>query len=136
ILATRYIIQQGVQWKVGNGQSIDIWNDDWGPQQLQKRHGSRDIARVDELIDTERGHWNLPVLNEVFTRNSVDAICAINLPNVDTHDSLVWKYTSSGQVSVRSAYHLAFRIFTESWLHNDFPLPPELRVFAALLFSI
>jgi hypothetical protein len=32
ILATRYIIQQGVQWKVGNGQSIDIWNNDWGPQ--------------------------------------------------------------------------------------------------------
>ena len=102
-----------MQWKVGDGQSIDIWNDDWGPQQLQKRHGSRDIARVDELIDTERGHWNLPVLNEILTRNSVDVICAINLPNVATHDSLVWKYTSSGQLSVRSAYHLAFKLKTK-----------------------
>ncbi len=53
------------------------------------------------------------MLNEVFTRNSVDAICAINLPNMDTHDSLVWKYTSSGQLSVRSAYHLAFRLKTK-----------------------
>ena len=103
ILVARFIIQHRVRWKVGNGQSIDIWNDDWGPQQLQKRSGSRDIARVDELIDTNRGHWNLPVLNEVFTRNGVDAICAINLPNVATHDSMVWKHTPSGHLSVRSA---------------------------------
>jgi hypothetical protein len=132
MLAARYIIQQGVRWTVGNGQSIDIWNDDWGPQQLQKRSGSRDVARVDELIDTDRGHWNLPVLNEVFTKTGVDAICAINLPNVATHDSMVWKHTPSGHLSVRSAYHLAFSLKTNQDLIGSSSKEANRRVWKKL----
>jgi hypothetical protein len=45
--------------------------------------------------------------------SSVAVICAIPLPNVEAHDSLIWKHASNGKFSVSSTYQLAIRLKTE-----------------------
>jgi hypothetical protein len=71
ILAARDLLRKGIRWSVGNGQSVKIWEDNWGVPDLQKRPHAREVEWVSELIDDARGTWNLPVLCELFDADSV-----------------------------------------------------------------
>jgi hypothetical protein len=83
---------------------------------------------VAELIDHARGRWSFLVLNEVFVGSSVAAICAIPLPNVEAHDSLIWKHASNGKFSVSSTYQLAIRLKTKEGMIGSFCRETNRRV--------
>jgi hypothetical protein len=50
-------LKEGIIWRVGNGQSINIWTDPWLPRDVTRRpitHRGRNlITKVDELIDPQ-----------------------------------------------------------------------------------
>ena len=66
ILASRDLLRKGMQWSIGNGREVNIWKDEWGVSALLKRSNAREVEWVSELIDEEKGVWNLPVLQEIF----------------------------------------------------------------------
>jgi hypothetical protein len=67
----RDILEAGLLWRVGNGQSINIWGDAWVPiPSTFKIHSPPKVlnpnSKVHELIDRERGEWDQTLLNTIF----------------------------------------------------------------------
>uniref|UniRef100_A0A2N9FNQ8 Reverse transcriptase domain-containing protein n=1 Tax=Fagus sylvatica TaxID=28930 RepID=A0A2N9FNQ8_FAGSY len=107
ILAARDLLVDGIWWSLGSGKEVNIWNDEWGVSDLQKRPQAREVKWVAELIDTNRGAWDLSVLQEVFDPDTALRIQQMPLPNPTVNDSVLWKASTNGVFTVKSAYQLA-----------------------------
>ncbi|KAL0409532.1 UNVERIFIED_CONTAM: putative ribonuclease H protein [Sesamum radiatum] len=88
ILAARYVISKGIRWRVGDGQSIRVWNDPWLP-------------RPSTFLPITTQSLFLPDLR------------SIPLGQFSWADTIVWHYNNNGKFSVKSAAHLAQSIATE-----------------------
>jgi hypothetical protein len=64
------VLKEGIIWRIGNGQHIDIWTDPWLPRGVTRRpitpRGQNIIQRVDELIDPVIESWDLQLLSQTF----------------------------------------------------------------------
>ncbi|GMY34274.1 hypothetical protein FCV25MIE_29516, partial [Fagus crenata] len=60
---------------------------------------------VSELIDSDRGSWNLLVMHEVFEAACVSRIQQVPLSTLHSNDSPMWKANNLGVFTVKSAYH-------------------------------
>jgi hypothetical protein len=63
-------------------------------------------AQVCELIDDVTHSWNFPLISAIFVPEEVVKICSLPLSSPGQPDKLIWKGSSSGVFSVKSAYHL------------------------------
>jgi len=94
---------------VGNGQSINIWEDPWLPLDLSRvpitPRGRNFITKVDELIDPYTKHWDIPLLEEIFREEDIQIIRFI--PTHHEMDDVVgWHFDEKCIFSVKSAYKL------------------------------
>jgi hypothetical protein len=64
-------------------------------------------ARVKDLFDPDTHGWNSPLLESIFQPDEVKAIKTIPLSRTNQEDKQIWRGTTNGIFSVRSAYHLA-----------------------------
>lgn len=90
---------------------ISTWHDKWLPQDYSCKVQSPipvvdEHAKVVELIDKEQGWWNLDLLHLIFNEDDFQAIVKLPVNMLSKLDKLIWRGTSIGQFSVRSAYHL------------------------------
>uniref|UniRef100_A0A0A9CKU8 Reverse transcriptase zinc-binding domain-containing protein n=1 Tax=Arundo donax TaxID=35708 RepID=A0A0A9CKU8_ARUDO len=108
ILHGREVLQKGIIKRIGDGSSIDVWNDKWIPGSVSMKPMVRlDIAnaiKVADLID-ERRQWKVEVLKN-FVQPDIDAILKIKLGQNHMEDLLAWGFEKNGNYSVRSAYRL------------------------------
>ncbi|XP_059639319.1 uncharacterized protein LOC132281652 [Cornus florida] len=110
---TQELFRKGLMWSVGNGQSIDIWNDRWIPG-FSKTHPFQPagayLFKVADLIDMQQASWNRDILTLVFLPHEVVVIskCQFSLRNKT--DSYIWALETSGRFTVKSAYHLAMSL--------------------------
>ncbi len=74
ILVARKLLVDGIRWKIGNGMSVNIWDDDWGILDLKQRPNSHGCQWVGDLIDRASGTWNMHVLRKVCDEQSVTLI--------------------------------------------------------------
>jgi hypothetical protein len=63
----REVLEQGLFWRVGNGDNICIWRDKWLPKPSSFRvqslvAGLQPDAKVSCLIDHNLGGWNVPLI--------------------------------------------------------------------------
>jgi hypothetical protein len=113
------LLNDGLIWIVGNGDSIKIWGDRWipspsiytiqTPPRIVDRH-----QKVSSLIDVDTKWWNVPLIRELFCDKDAALICNIPISPIRQQDALVWLGTSNGVFSVKSAYHMAKSKFKES----------------------
>ncbi|KAL5783292.1 hypothetical protein ACOSP7_008321 [Xanthoceras sorbifolium] len=100
ILWGREVIRKGVRWKIGNGQSISIYDDSWLPRDSSFRVYSPrllpDGVSVSALIGAP-GRWK------------ADIILSIPLCSSPLRDSLIWHFDKKGCFSVKSACKLALK---------------------------
>ena len=59
----REVVNSGAVWRVGNGKSINVWNDKWIPHQLARVPSPPDLQmptpmQVHRLINAEGRKWN------------------------------------------------------------------------------
>lgn len=100
-------------FKIGNGSSINPWTDLWIPYlpdgiPKEKEDSVNGIRRVWELKDQEIGEWNLILLKNCFTEDSVKAILNLAWPKVSCENRILCKGNMGEAFSVSSSYSLNF----------------------------
>jgi hypothetical protein len=100
-------------WRVGNGNSINIWIDPWIPSSQDRMivtpRGGTVYTRVWELINPLTGNWDEQLLNEIFFSVDVGRILQIPVNSQGFDDFIAWRFTKHGRYTVRSGYHLQWR---------------------------
>ncbi|XP_042944649.1 uncharacterized protein LOC122278535 [Carya illinoinensis] len=112
--STRLMVK-GCRWRVGDGESINIWTDIWLPGQNQTPLGlyqeSRSSCqRVAQLIDGETGWWEIEIVRRTLPPREASDVLRIPLGPSPREDKLIWHYENSGEYTVRSAYRLFWSI--------------------------
>ncbi|XP_062147743.1 uncharacterized protein LOC133856702 [Alnus glutinosa] len=106
---------QGLIWRIGEGRSIKIWQDRWLPTPtsytVQSHHRViPDSCIVSMLIDHEVCGWNSGLITEIFNPEEAKVIVTLPLCPTLPPDRLVWRGTTNGIFSVRSAYHMGMEV--------------------------
>jgi hypothetical protein len=119
------LLQDGLMWRVGNGYKINLWNDRWLPDIPHKildpvRTLPREV-RVADIINRDVNWWDIPLIKQTFSEDTVEKICSIPINPRSQEDKLIWAMTNNGKFSVRSSYHLEVgRRDKENW--SIFPI--------------
>lgn len=107
---TLTLFKQGMIWRVGNGESIDIWNDPWLPRGITRRVSTarRDVLinRVSDLINPNEGEWDAQLIHDTFHQDGVPIILSISVRQ-HMDDVVAWHFDAKGLFSVRSAYRVS-----------------------------
>ncbi|XP_059441892.1 uncharacterized protein LOC132174217 [Corylus avellana] len=109
------LLNEGLIWCIGYGESVRIWEDRWLPSSGSHKVQSpikvlpRD-AKVSNLINPETKCWDTALVQNVFTEVEAREICGMVVCPTTRRDRLVWAGGKHGVFTVRSAYHLAKEI--------------------------
>ncbi|KAL5566025.1 hypothetical protein UlMin_029189 [Ulmus minor] len=108
VMATKEIIKSGSCYLVGNGESIDIWEDPWVPSFPGFRPPPKGEPRVGWMsvkdLILQSGLWDRSKLQELFDPHIVNLISTMHLPVRDKRDTMIWTPVSNGTFSAKSAY--------------------------------
>jgi hypothetical protein len=111
------IIKENSCWKVGTGDSINLWNDAWcGVPLAQSLHIHQSVInglpqQVSDIILNQQ--WHIPSGLNLLFPNLQNLVHHITLPVDSIPDQLCWKHSSSGIISWNSAYE-----FKRKKIHN------------------
>ncbi|KAG7585838.1 Ribonuclease H domain [Arabidopsis thaliana x Arabidopsis arenosa] len=113
IVHGRSLLTKGIEKRVGNGSSLNVWIDPWiedeeeGMRAPYRRNYFFDVSlKVCSLIDLSLRDWDPDILRDLFVPGDIEIIKKIK-PVVSLSDFYVWKHNKSGEFSVKSAYWLA-----------------------------
>ncbi|KAG8488379.1 hypothetical protein CXB51_016553 [Gossypium anomalum] len=108
ICSARKLIADGLVWRIGNGNSVNIWKDPWLPGHDNNRLSVQNIntswTTADHLIDAKTNTWKKEVIRSLFDEEQSNRIFSIPLACRRSQDMLVWKFEASGNYSVKSGY--------------------------------
>ncbi|KAK6147624.1 hypothetical protein DH2020_018536 [Rehmannia glutinosa] len=140
---SKQILEEGLCWKVGNGESIEIFKDKWIPSRRQPWSNpsvsNTQVTKVSELIC--QGVWNEQLVSQLFPDFLAKEICAIPLSQQPTIDTRFWSFDTKGCYSVRDGYKFSIGLFDtpafqssqvltqwwrKLWTMNT---PPKIRIF-------
>jgi hypothetical protein len=104
------LLKTGLVWRVGNGNSIRIWRDNWLPRSGTGRpvtpQGCCRLRRVCELMDNH-GAWRTDLIRDTFLPVDADEIIKIQTSPRMGEDLLAWGPERYRCFMVRSAYQFA-----------------------------
>jgi hypothetical protein len=103
------LLKEGIVWRVGSGEEIDVWQDPWIPRgstrRVQTPNEMDEHLLVFDLIDQSTGQWDEEVLRAIFVQEDVDDILQIPVRH-GMEDTVAWHFDKKGVFSVKSAYRL------------------------------
>ena len=111
ILKARRVISKGMRWRIGDGKSTSIYNDNWlpgrGSAKVVSPHApTLEGAQVAALINPDSMTWNQNMLQQHFFSFKADRIKSIPLCWKIQDDCLIWLTGGSGEYSVKSGYKI------------------------------
>ncbi|XP_041027032.1 uncharacterized protein LOC121267250 [Juglans microcarpa x Juglans regia] len=111
MLKARNLIDAGSFWRIGSGDKVRIWGDKWLPKTIPSVVKSPisqldGNAKVQELLKPGEKRWSMELVEHIFCKEDVDIIAQIPISSSTSPDQLIWKGTSSGFFTVKSAYHM------------------------------
>ncbi|KAK3192992.1 hypothetical protein Dsin_024302 [Dipteronia sinensis] len=101
------LLDVGVRWRVGNGNSIRIYKDKWIPRPSTFKVVSPPTMNEQDTVScpiAPSGSWNVPLLKNIFSIEDVNLILQIPICLSQREDDIIWHYEENGQFSVRSGY--------------------------------
>ena len=111
ILKVRRVISKGMRWRIGDGKSTSIYNDNWlpgrGSAKVVSPHApTLEGAQVAAFINPDSMTWNQNMLQQHFLSFEADRIKSIPLCWTIQEDCLIWPAGGSGEYSVKSGYKI------------------------------
>jgi hypothetical protein len=116
------LIHKGSCWKIGNGQLVNIWEDNWlvyqnGYKTFTPQANHHNINKVDDIMLLQpQKSWNTNLIDQIFLPFESDLIKQIPLIDVPMDDRLMWPYSKDGIYSVKTGYNLL-----QSWQEAERP---------------
>ena len=100
-MATQHVVKEGLQWKVGNGECIWIWEDKWLPLSSTYKVVAPNTflhsnTRVSKLIDSTNASWKSAVIDVLFLPHEAETIKSIPLSSRLPEDRLIWAMSFNG----------------------------------------
>ena len=138
IWGARSLLVEGLGWRIGNSTTVDAIHDKWVPFEMSVGCPNLTVVldstiREADLIDFNRGKWDINVLSQLFDGDTISAILSIPLSSNWSHDSLYWWLTKNGVYTVKSGYWLGLLGVP---CHNSDPNDKFLRKFWVMLWNI
>ena len=114
IMAAKSMVEDGICWSIGNGESVLIWKDKWIPKPDTYKittpiNPLLYNEKVSTLIDKEWAVWKSEQINSIFLPHDAKSILSIPLSITSPVDHRVWSATANGLFSVRSAYRICHK---------------------------
>ncbi|XP_058749860.1 uncharacterized protein LOC131622856 [Vicia villosa] len=110
ILSAKDFVMKGSRWRIGDGEKVRIWEDNWIPslagfKPIIRPLASSSVSLVSSLIDKEVGCWDLDKVKEVIGDVEAAHVIGIPLSAELGEDTLIWNAEKDGEFSVKTAYH-------------------------------
>lgn len=85
------LLKSGIIWRVGDGNQIRIWRDNWIPRLSSMKVVARPrrprVRWVRELVSQNYNEWDQDMVRDVFHKIDADEILKIKLPTRRTKDT-------------------------------------------------
>ena len=96
--------------RVGDGRTIDIWNDRWIPNKGNAKVTTAKpldckVRRVQEII--KEGKLNMSLMRTFLNEEDCKRISRIPISSYGGKDRMVWAYSSLGEYTVKTRCGLA-----------------------------
>lgn len=116
------LLREGVIWRIGNGEKVNIWNHPWIPRGQgrksatpQRRNGI--LHKVSDLINPVDGDWDEDLIKQMFNEKDAEEILQIPISE-GNEDWLAWHFDKRGLFSVKSAYRVAIETDARRSIHG------------------
>ncbi|KAA3488137.1 reverse transcriptase [Gossypium australe] len=125
ICGARELIEEGVLWRIGKGDRVNIWNDPLLHGRENNRVSGQEIrptwTTVNQLIEADTNTWNRDLIRSLVDEIIATRILSIPISESRTEDTLVWKYEGSGDYTVKSGYRVLATslVQTNSYSSNE-----------------
>ena len=114
LLEGRKVVEEGAYWRVGDGKLIEVWQDAWLNKEpdFKATHPLQTPTplKVAALINEEVRTWKVEMVNDLFTKTDASIITSIQLSKRSNPDKQIWRDSSIGLLTVKSAYYYARRV--------------------------
>ena len=107
ILKGREVLEKGLIKRVGDGNSINKWDDHWIPSNpgFKPIYPKARAEKVHEFLSPDRMSWNIRALRDNFLIHDENAVNRIPLGRLEK-DTWAWSVEKHGMYIVKSAYRL------------------------------
>ena len=107
-LSVKDIVRKGCKWNIGDGRSVNVWNDFWVDdyRSLGPKPDNCEVDQVRDLLNIEGDGWNHELLYSLFPHNIASKIACCYVSK-SRNDVLYWHNSPGGRFSCKSAYLLA-----------------------------
>ena len=110
ILQARDVINKGAVWRVGNGESIKIWEHKWllelSNSFVVSPRFDIEVSFVKDLFVASRRVWDLGLVHRLFLPWEAKLIQRILVSEESVADLLIWPLTPTRDYSVWCAYRM------------------------------
>jgi hypothetical protein len=108
------LLKEGLIWRIGNGEDVNIWRDGWIPRDHNLKvcpgKSKSRVRKVSQLLLPGTNSWNEDLVRKVCYQRDADCILDLKLPTEKCNDFFAWHYDRSGAFTVKSAYKLAYNM--------------------------
>ena len=107
------VVIKGACYTIGDGASIDVWQDPWVPWVQGFIPKPKDSSssmpppppiKVSQLVDLNIHCWKSQIIHQLFKPIAARATLSILIPTSPKQDKLMWVSESKGSFTVKSAY--------------------------------
>ena len=111
ILVGRELLEEGLFWRIGNGNSVQVQGEKLIPlpitytTQTSNSDNGEDMM-VADLLEDNPVQWKKLFIFKNFDEDEATTICNISVSRYEHEDKMIWRALSSREFSVKSAYHL------------------------------
>ena len=112
ICDARCVLERGTRWRIGNGQSVSVWQDRWLPRPIYFKPMTPCVnfnlvnLKVSDLL-LSSGSWNEQLVSDIFLPIDAEIICNLPLSRLGGEDKWIWHFDRFGRYTTKIGYHVA-----------------------------